>query len=33
MDGIQVASGPTPVVIEAAHTGVTDGKTATQSST
>src|ERR1700738_4913328 len=33
MLGISWRSGPTPVVIVAAQTGVTDGKAATQSST
>src|SRR5580692_4248380 len=33
MLGMWWYSGPTPVVIEAAHTGVTDGNAATQSST
>ena len=33
MLGIQWPSGPTPVVIVAAHTGVTDGNAATHSST
>ena len=33
MLGIWCSSGPTPVVIDAAHTGVTDGNAATQSST
>ena len=33
MLGIQWPSGPAPVVMVAAHTGVTDGKAATQSST
>ena len=33
MLGIRCPSGPTPVVIVAAHTGVTDGNAATQSST
>ena len=33
MPGISCCSGPVPVAIEAAHTGVTDGKAATQSST
>src|ERR1700722_10547529 len=33
MLGMWWNSGPTPVVIEAAHTGVTDGNAATQSST
>ena len=33
MLGIQCSSGPTPVVMVAAHTGVTDGKAATQSPT
>ncbi len=33
MLGIQWPSGPAPVVIVAAHTGVTDGNAATQSST
>src|SRR5579859_8177412 len=33
MAGIRWASCPTPVTIEAAHTGVTDGKAATQSDT
>src|SRR3954467_5487970 len=33
MDGISCSSGPVPVAIEAAHTGVTDGNAATQFST
>ncbi len=33
MPGISCASWPTPVTIDAAHTGVTDGNAATQSGT
>ena len=33
MLGMRCRSGPTPVVIDAAHTGVTDGNAATQLST